>query len=219
MPVARLNATIFAPPFMKSYLALFCLLLLTPLLPAEVVTPQSYNFDGWYPGDPDSFNYTDWEKSKLTDGVAEASVWGGSSSINIDPLVGWFDTSATINVIFSGTVTIDSVTIWAADSNGSAGVWLPTKLNITGPDSFEKSMLITDPAGAGSTVPIVFSGLNFTGDRLTLNLEAVEGGTWIMLSEITFSGPITPVPEPSTYAMLMGVCAMGLGLLRRRSKR
>lgn len=125
-------------------------------------------------------------------------------------LVGWDSVNPSIRFDFP-TATVTSFTIWAADSDGAAGVALPTSIRLRILDmSFDQTFSVTDPAGNGSTVPLAFSGFSVTTSSLVV--EAARAGQWTMLSEVTFG----TIPEPSS----VGLAMMGVGaLLCRRTRR
>lgn len=151
---------------------------------------------------------------ELTDTVSQTNVWGGSnspSSSDIVPLVGFLDVDADIAFIFDGVRNVNSATIWFADSDGSAGVNMPTSVTIRNADSsFSHTESITNPAGSGDMVGVTLSGFEVAADSLIV--ESTRGGQWTMISEVSF----TAVPEPS--ALLISVFGTMIGLSTRRRR-
>lgn len=202
---------------MKSFLVSLGVALFTASLSAATLTPVSYSY-GNAPGDPNDINnYYDTAFTKLTDGVDSVGAWGGAGAVDITAFAGWFYTggAASITFNFGGNVSIDSVTLWAADSDDAAGVGLPVNVTLAGAGGFSQGFPITNPAGTGTTVPLVLSGFSYTGDSITLTIPA--NYQWLMLSEVTFTGA-SAVPEPSAYAALAGVAALGIVVWRRRNR-
>lgn len=204
---------------MKSLLLTVGIVLLAASSQAATLKPTSYTYR-FAPGDPDDSNrYYDTAGTKLTDGVTFTSVWeaGVNKTVDISPLAGWrlSTSSPAMTFNFGESVIIDSITIWAADSDGAAGVGLPTHATLWNNDGYNSSFALSNPAGAGTTVPLSISGFSYTGSSLNFNLTGAN--QWIMLTEVTFTGSTaSAIPEPSTYAALAGVAALGLVAWRRR---
>lgn len=188
---------------------------------AAQVLVNSYTF-GSPPGYPDSGG------TELINGVDSVPVWATPANPAFstgDPLVGWENVDfPSMTFSFAGPVNIGSMTVWAADSDGAAGVGIPVAVRITTPGGFDLSTPITNPAGAGNTVPVTVSGFDITTTSLTVTLTRDPGFnadpnlvgpkvfSWTMVSEVQF---FTPVPEPST-ALLGGLSLFGLLARRRR---
>lgn len=154
---------------------------------------------------------------KLTDGVANVTAWGGSEPVDVTPFVGWDSAPATVLFSFSGLVEIHSVTVWLADSDGDAGVFLPESVKFwTDDEGLAEVHEIENPDGSGTTVGFTYSLSGFVTDELWLQASHTDPGEhqWIMMSEVELN--YTAVPEPSTYAALFGAVALGAGLVRRR---
>jgi hypothetical protein len=153
---------------------------------------------------------------ELNDAVDAGVAWGAGVSLtyaDVDYLSGWLYTNPVIRFQFAETVTIDTLTVWSADSNGHAGVALPSAINLTDDtSSFSLDRLVTDPPGSGQTIPLVFTGLNLTTDHVVFS--ATRSQSWTMFSEFTFSG----VPEPAHASFLGALCAL-LAVYRRVQQR
>lgn len=183
-----------------------------PLCSAQAVlltvTDYTYNTA------PDSVNYPDSTGTELNDGITDTIVWGTANpaDIKIGPLVGWFGTKGDITFNFASSVNVNSVTLWFADSDGVAGVDIPDSIKI-----YENGITdlgdfsLTNPSGSGTTVPLTVNGLNAFGSSIRIELN--RDTQWTMLSEVQFDGAV--VPEPSTYAAILGVLAVGYTIRRR----
>lgn len=140
----------------------------------------------------------------LTDGVVATDNWYVvEAPAGNGPYVGWtIDPVITFN--FSSLVSIDSVTIYADDSDGAGGVSLPTGVTIDG------TLYDVDETMAGANPKaLTFSGLDL--DVTSLDIQLHRSNQWVFVSEVQFDGE--PVPEPATLAVL------GLGALAMRKRR
>lgn len=181
---------------------------------AQIIPVESYGYNTSPSG-----SYPDSGGTELTDGVALTIAWGSGVSIgyaDVAPLAGWQGGNPDITFYFDGPVTIRSFTAWFADSDGHAGVYLPSSLTLSVPGGgFSQVFSVTNPDGNGSTVPLTFGGFEITTDEI--RLSAVNPFNWVMISEVSFSG--TPVPEPANAAGLAGVFASLWALAGRRRAR
>lgn len=153
---------------------------------------------------------------ELTNGITYSLAWGGAESIgagDVVNLAGWNNTNTTITFTFAEPVSIGSVSIYFADSNGAAGVGMPDSVTLSDGGSFSQVFAVSDPAGGGSTVESVFDG--FSVSTTTLQVSFARHYQWTMLSEVQF---FSPVPEPSSFAAFAGFAALGGALLRRRAR-
>lgn len=180
---------------------------------AQTIPVQNY----LYNTQPDS-GYPD-GGGELTDGVASFITFGTGISLtlnDVQPLVGWASGYPDITFDFAQPVTIRSFTVWAADSDGVAGVSLPSSVTFSAPaTSFSRVFTVNEPQGNGATVPLTFGGFSVTTNQVRIVASAVT--QWTMFSEVTFSS--TPIPEPSSAAALAGAFAAGCAVLRRRRSR
>lgn len=164
-------------------------------------------------------NYPD-SGGELTNGIASTVAWGAGVSIayeDVAPMVGWDNTNPVIRFNFAAPVTIRALTAWFADSNGHAGVTLPSAVTLTTTGGFSQSFSITDPAGDGTTVPFSFSGFEVLTSDMTLT--ASRSSQWTFLSEVYFYDSASAIPEPAASALGFAAVAFGGTLLWRRRRR
>jgi len=152
---------------------------------------------------------------ELTNSVTYSAAWTVPSTTittaDVAGLSGWNSTNPMIQFNFAPSTEIQSVTVWAADSDGSAGVGLPTSIKLRTPDNlFSRTFPINNPSGNGTTVPLYLGGFSVTTSALIVEVQRAH--QWTMLSEVQFSS----VPEPSSV-LLGGVMLVGTLLRRRRS--
>jgi hypothetical protein len=178
---------------MKSTLAI--LALAGSHFASGAITVQSYSHTP-----APSSSYPDSGTQELTDGIANVPTWGGGNTItsgDIGPFVGWLFTDASTTFTFDNSYTVGRVTVWAADSDGAAGVGLPLTITLTDPNSsFTQTFPVTNPVGAGYMLPIVLDGFSVNTNQLQVSFT--RGQAWTMLSEVSFE----TVPEPSSGIMM-----------------
>jgi hypothetical protein len=195
---------------MKRLLVTAAILATASLASAQLIPITSYSYNT----SPDG-SYPDSGGVELRDGVTQTVVWGGpvnATSESVVPLVGWRFSDPDVTFEFGAPVTIRSVTVWSADSDGAAGVYLPTAITLTA-GAFSQSFTVLNPAGAGTVVPIVLDGFEVTASSMQVFAQRdTVGNNWTMLSEVEFSA----IPEPSTYALGGGLLALAAAFLRRR---
>lgn len=192
----------------RRLLALASLLAGAVSAPAALIPITSYTY-----GTSPSGTYPDSGGVELRDGVTASAAWGAGpiGFADVVALVGWQNTNPTVTFNFGSPVTIRSFTAWGADSDGAAGVALPSALTLT-TVGFNQSFTVVNPAGAGTTVALSHGGFEVTTSSITL--VATRSTQWTMFSEVQFFD--TVIPEPSTYAAIAGVAALGLAAFRRR---
>ena len=184
-------------------------LLLSVAAHAQDIPISSYSYNTGPSG-----SYPDTGGIELRNGVTDTIVWNGSNSPtagNVAPLVGWQFSNPNITFSLGSAQTIRKVTIWFADSNGAAGVRMPASVTLTA-GSFSQNFIVTDPSGAGTTVPVEFTGFEVTSSSMNVLVNQIPSGNWVMLSEVQFSA----IPEPSAWAALAGTLALASTTLRRR---
>jgi MYXO-CTERM domain-containing protein len=151
---------------------------------------------------------------ELTNGVANGLVWPANLSPGDSAyLVGWDQVVPTITFNFAAPVTVTSVSAFFADSDGSAGVGLPSTVTLGDGGTWYQAFLVSNPAGSGTTVESVFNGFSVTTDTLTLTFTRAT--QWTMLSEVQAFGT-NAIPEPATSALALGAASLGLLAFRRR---
>lgn len=139
----------------------------------------------------------------LTDGVIATSNWG----ITPGPYVGWQSVTPVITFHFNPGALIQSIVIYADDSNGWGGVSTPGSVRVQA-GAFDQVYAIPDGA-SGAPIAFTISGLALTSNTVALT---IYDGThpWVFISEIEFYG----VPTPGTAGVL--ALATLLGPRRRR---
>lgn len=140
----------------------------------------------------------------LTDGVIATSNW------NITPVlyVGWQSVNPSITFHMDPSVWIESIVIYADDSNGGGGVSTPGSVRLQA-GAYDNTYIIPDGA---SGAPIVFSIEGFALQSEAFELTFFDGSaSWVMISEIQFFG----VPAPSAVTIL----GLGLAAGTRRARR
>ncbi len=157
------------------------------------IVADSYTYPAAVPGS--GGNYADPGLTKLTDELGPIhSVW--PSATDIGPLAGWLNSDMSTTFNFATEKTIDTVVAYLADSENTAGVGLPTTINLSTTDGYSQDFVVINPSGSGSTVPLAMSGLGLTTDNITLTVT--RGHEWTMATEVEFHG--TGIQIPYTYA-------------------
>jgi hypothetical protein len=113
----------------------------------------------------------------------------------------------------SGTFAINSTTI--TDSATYAAN--TSTLNFTGIDQWRSYDPVTSITGAlGTANPVAFTAIDAVGVYFAAVTNTSAGNN---LPFQFYALTVTAVPEPSTYAMLLGALALGVVAVRRRMKR
>jgi hypothetical protein len=134
------------------------------------------------------------------------------------------DISGTDLQVLSGTFnTVDLTSVWGNSLTliGTAGTAPSTTFNITLYDAENDTAVFTGGAwsdlnGMGQTLLSLFSETaNFDADTVyAMELATGGGGDSVVAN---FTGlTLSAVPEPSTFAALAGLCALGAVMVRRR---
>lgn len=177
---------------------------------AQAASP-SYSYD--QPTRCGTWCYDDPGLSKLTDGVSGYAGWAVN---NAAPWVGWYQVDA-VNITFQfsqamrfssvsigstqdylGDVVIPNFELWAFQG----GSWV-SQGSIVNPASGANDHYLYD---TGPHPIYTFSGLNVATDQLRITATPGVPGMWIFVDEVAFNA--APVPEPSSWAMLLA----GLGI-------
>lgn len=148
---------------------------------------------------------------KLTDGVVSTQPWHlVSNNAGTGEYVGWFFPNTPNPVVtfqFLGTPTIDSITI-QLDNTHFGGVYAPIAILVDG-----VAQSFTPPA-IGDVGSVTLSGLGLTGGSLTIEFQQ-DLSAWTFVSEISFDGRPSEIPEPMTIALL-GLGMAGFAAARGR---
>jgi hypothetical protein len=147
----------------------------------------------------------------LTDGFSPPLDWDQYG--NNPPWVGWYtgyahEANPTITFYFGSTVTVQSVTVWVANTRPNSDVDLPASVSVGG-NNFTIARDPNNLAPRGYT----FSGLDLTGNSVDVQFFQASPAPWLMVGEVSFDGA-SGVPEPATWALMAG--GLALALLRRR---
>jgi hypothetical protein len=150
----------------------------------------------------------------LTNGVIAADNWFNVENAGgTGPYIGWRSDVLALPVVtfrFGGVVLVNSITIYVDDADGNGGVWTPASVDIGLEGGPYTNFLIADPVGS-VPIALTFSGLALSGSNI--DVRFIYGGQWIFVSEVTFDGSVSGVPEPSSWALAgAGLCAL---LLRK----
>jgi hypothetical protein len=148
---------------------------------------------------------------KLTDGLFSTVDWTAGPP---EAWVGW-ETPETnglnplVTFYFSGTPTVNSVSVWFDNTLDLGLVGAPASISINGTNY---TGIPQNTYGAqGFTV----SGLDITGS--SINVQFFQSDPWIMIGQVTFTGTTSTVPEPAASTLiataLLGI--VGLASLRR----
>ncbi|MBL8771099.1 MAG: PEPxxWA-CTERM sorting domain-containing protein [Phenylobacterium sp.] len=147
----------------------------------------------------------------LTDGVVATDYWFNvENSAGSGPYVGWYalrtlNPLITFNLASAANITQIDIHL---DNSFVGGVFAPSAIWVDG-----VAQAFTAPA-PGSIGTVSLTGLNLTGTSHTIQFFQANQG-WTFVSEVDFIGT-TAVPEPGTWALLIGGFGMAGAALRRR---
>lgn len=150
----------------------------------------------------------------LTDGVVASDYWFNTENgAGTGPYVGWRGDVGVLNPLitfnFAGGSLINSIAIHF-DNSRTGGVGTPTQILVDG-----VSQAFVGPA-AGTIGTVTLGGLNLTGNSHTIQFIQDPVFVWTFVSEIIFDG--RAVPEPSTWALMIGGFGLAGTALRRRRR-
>ena len=154
----------------------------------------------------------------LTDGVVATDFWFNlENNAGTGPYVGWYGAAGvrapTITFNFAGPVAIDTIRI-QLDNSGIGGVYAPTQILVDG-----IARAFTGPA-PGTIGSVDLTGLGLNGASHTVQfIQAFDQNAWVFTSEVSFFGDsLGGVPEPASWALLIGGFALTGAALRRRRR-
>lgn len=144
---------------------------------------------------------------KLTDGLY-GDINPGINIGSADPS-NWVQFGGIADMVFhfTGTPTVQTITLSMAYW-GAAAIYLPDVVKVNG-----ATVTYTGVFPNLDRAFITLEG-NWTGNELTVQLQD-SGNRFMFMDEVSFAGTTT-VPEPSTYAGLAGIAALGFAAWRRR---
>ncbi len=153
---------------------------------------------------------------------------GTIGASNLDFTVDW-DSSSTLSARGAAQAyQLSGATIAGAVTNSSGVQDTPLPLNGLAAGSFAITLLADGNANSSESsvfgAPTVTGGFNGSGNRgqTWAYYSGVSGdittGVNGIAAQVSVSAAFAPVPEPSTYALLLGFVALGGVLMRRRLK-
>jgi hypothetical protein len=200
---------------------------LAPSASGSTIAVQSYSM---YNGGTGTYNYQDTIYSncvagdcditgaplsggtgKLTDGVFSTVDWSAGPP---EAWVGWETTETNglnplVTFFFSGTPTINSVSVWFDNTLDFGLVGAPASISVNGTN------YTGIPQNTYGAQGFTISGLDITGS--SVNVQFFQSDPWIMIGQVTFAGTTSTVPEPAASTLittgLLGL--VGLASLRR----
>jgi hypothetical protein len=187
-------------------------LIATTPVQASLISVSSYQYNA-APSDsyPDS-------GIELTDGITDSLAWGVGLSIyysDVTNLTGWLSTDPSITFNFANSQIVNAIKVFAADSNGAAGVALPSSILVSTIDGFSQHFNVDDPAGDGKTVVLDLTGFSTSSRVFTLTMA--RSAQWTMLSEVQFFNDTSPsINNVSSPALWLIFLSATLYIIRKR---
>lgn len=180
-------------------------------------TNGSHNFDPFGGGTPGSVTVTE---------LAAIDAANGQTVVPTIQMYSGDDNNASLRLTSSGSINRFSIVTDTTGFTDYASGQIPFDTNfsfastaITGSGSVEFFLGATS-LGSFSVNPGVNQAFSmdlppeFYGDSDATLIGVVTGD--LSFDHIQINGFATPIPEPSTYAAILGVCTLGFAMLRRR---
>jgi hypothetical protein len=135
----------------------------------------------------------------------------------LSPGINYFEFTLTPNSGYS--LTLSSVSFLSRSSpTGPTAYYFRSSADAYVSD-LKSGALINDFAWyATGNQSISLTSISATTFRLYANAASAGGGT-LRIDDFTANGTVSAIPEPSTYAALLGVFALGVGFLYRRRQK
>jgi hypothetical protein len=150
---------------------------------------------------------------ELTDGITSPGFFAYPGSFG--PMVGWFNSSPTIEVFFDGPQSFGSVGLHLSNAHGAAGIGLPSTVTIAGNQVFSVQSQNDYPDTSNEWQWFDLAS-GTTGSSLTIRLDAAY--QWTFMDEMSFlsADEVSGVPEPGTIALAISGLGLVAGLKRCR---
>lgn len=203
------------------------LLLLVTTLPCAELAAQvllSNPITGTNPNTSNPYTTGQTIASHLTTtGIARGSSITGTNANDRFTASGWNSAALDGNDYFTWTLTPAAgyaLSLTSFTYTGQASGTGPSSFALrTSADTFGSSL--GTPAATGGTITLTsgsFQGLTSAVEFRLYGWNASSAGGTFSVNDFTFNGTVSAIPEPSTYAALAGVAALGLALRHRRQR-
>lgn len=145
----------------------------------------------------------------LTDGVLATGHWYQTPAA----YVGWSSVAPEISFHFASIIAFSGATLYFDDQDGYGSVTRPTSIEFNTGSGFQSFAPTITVVGALAKYDFDLSGAQTS--NIVARLNHPVGSSFIMLTEASFVSQA--VPEPATWAMMVGVTGIaGLFRVRRR---